>query len=78
MQRGKKRANKKRKTEAGLARPDVCNRSAIGIIGISEEGEGGVEEISEGIVAENFLILRAERKPQIQEPWRTSSKIDTE
>lgn len=44
----------------------------------SEEGEGGVGETSEGIIAENFLILRAERKPQIQEPQRTSSKINTE
>lgn len=50
-----------------------CKRNAIHIIGTSEEGESGVDII----MPKNVIIFMADRKPQIQEPQRTSSRINT-
>lgn len=76
MQRRGKKQNKKSKPRVEYARLSNCKKNTLGIIEISE-GEDGVEEILEVIVANNFSILMAGRKPQIQEPRRTSSKINT-
>lgn len=52
---------------------DNCKRRTIPTAGVSE-GQTGVEEIVKVIMAKNLSILMAGRRPQAQEPQRTSSR----